>query len=711
VAQYTALPTHYKENSEKVRRYIMRKFFTTVLLLALAMLISIAPVASADNYGIVALNRINDISITDYGATANDTKDDTAAIQNAITAAALQGKAVFVPKGVFLCNADAVSTSNAEMYGTGPGSILKQLSGITNPSGSWTAVLKFGTPTATAPKVDTSNNVKNIYLHDFCLQGNAATGALRDHVNLIAMYGVSDVKLQNMTLLGPEGDAIYISGHADNSPASVTPSTVTHSGTTATYTTSAAHGLTTGQSIVTAGFTSTVYNGTFKITVTDATHFTVTLPSDPGADPTVKGYYVLQYELHNERITLDNVTIDGVNNRGRNGISIIDCDGFYTSRLYITNTTAVGMPGAVDIEQNANYNVVRNINISDYQLTNFNGSGIQLLSAFGQADYTHSPVSKITFQNGRIYSNASSYTTLFGIYCAQMRRDAGAITDANTASMGLNLIGNDIGGVTYGASIGGIKGSNTLYNIFRNNPGLGLALGEANSTSKNVIDAQAAYNYFDSCGRTGNGCGLQYGSILRGIADSNIFYDCGGINGAPAKGFGIFFTGGTGSNISLLNNSFVKVTSDAHYAVGTNGDFTHTAATNIWRGNKLVNMDMTASTVQFPAMTSDDYSGIITYSASGAITVTNSHTGKITAASVAAMTVAAAPAYADGVTITIESTTAYAHTITFTGTTLYSGISAAKTTATFAPYIGAIITFQAMGGKWYLVSSQGVTLS
>jgi uncharacterized cupin superfamily protein len=55
-----------------------------------------------------------------------------------------------------------------------------------------------------------------------------------------------------------------------------TVSTLTSSTTTATATTSGAHGYTTGDLVVIAGATPAAYNGTFAITVTDTDEFTYT---------------------------------------------------------------------------------------------------------------------------------------------------------------------------------------------------------------------------------------------------------------------------------------------------------------------------------------------------------------------------------------------------------------------------------------------------
>lgn len=77
-------------------------------------------------------------------------------------------------------------------------------------------------------------------------------------------------------------------------PAQVTPqtiSTITQSGTTATLTTAAAHGLSTGALVTVAGATPAAFNGTFNITVTGPTTFTYTMASAPGANASVVGTY------------------------------------------------------------------------------------------------------------------------------------------------------------------------------------------------------------------------------------------------------------------------------------------------------------------------------------------------------------------------------------------------------------------------------------
>jgi hypothetical protein len=98
------------------------------------------------------------------------------------------------------------------------------------------------------------------------------------------------------------------------------------------------------------------------------------------------------------------------------------------------------------------------------------------------------------------------------------------------------------------------------------------------------------------------------------------------------------------------------------------------------------------------------------YSASGAITIAEGVVA-ITATSAAAMTIAAPTSAQNGTILTVLSTTNFAHTITFTGSTFMNGTSAAKTTATFTAYAGASVRFIAYEGKWYQSGLTAVTIS
>jgi len=75
-------------------------------------------------------------------------------------------------------------------------------------------------------------------------------------------------------------------------------STITRGGTgnlTATLTTAVAHGLVTGNTVTVAGAVPAEFNGTYRITVTNATTFTYTMTTAPSGNASTVGTYTVKY--------------------------------------------------------------------------------------------------------------------------------------------------------------------------------------------------------------------------------------------------------------------------------------------------------------------------------------------------------------------------------------------------------------------------------
>lgn len=95
--------------------------------------------------------------------------------------------------------------------------------------------------------------------------------------------------------------------------------------------------------------------------------------------------------------------------------------------------------------------------------------------------------------------------------------------------------------------------------------------------------------------------------------------------------------------------------------------------------------------------------------ASGAVPVVGGQS-VITDAGIAVLTLAAPTTPAqDGLTMEIQSSTAFAHTLTATGL-LQTG-SANVNLATFAAFAGAGLNLMAFNGKWIVKSSVGITFT
>jgi hypothetical protein len=93
-------------------------------------------------------------------------------------------------------------------------------------------------------------------------------------------------------------------------------STITHSTTTATVTTTEAHNMAAGMSVTVTGATPAAYNVTSAaITVIDATHYSYTMLSDPGANASVVGSYTFtpsgQFTFYSAPSTASNPPASG----------------------------------------------------------------------------------------------------------------------------------------------------------------------------------------------------------------------------------------------------------------------------------------------------------------------------------------------------------------------------------------------------------------
>lgn len=101
---------------------------------------------------------------------------------------------------------------------------------------------------------------------------------------------------------------------------------ITRVGTTATLTTTANHGRTTGQTVTVYLASPSQYNGTFVITVTGLTTFTYTMASDPGASASPVGAY-----SYNVTSNFTGTANDRLTGGSLNGVLMVNnpVDGLY----------------------------------------------------------------------------------------------------------------------------------------------------------------------------------------------------------------------------------------------------------------------------------------------------------------------------------------------------------------------------------------------
>jgi hypothetical protein len=137
-------------------------------------------------------------------------------------------------------------------------------------------------------------------------------------------------------------------------------SSITFSGTTATVTTAAAHGLATGAPISVSGAVPSVYNVTNAIiTVTGSTTFTYTMASTPASNATTPGKY---YTIQREQTVFNGVQWLRTNNTPRTGVAPDPADPNGTTSGWVrtgyahgsvVGVNAAGLPTKLPDDPNA----------------------------------------------------------------------------------------------------------------------------------------------------------------------------------------------------------------------------------------------------------------------------------------------------------------------------------------------------------------------
>lgn len=243
--------------------------------------------------------------VADYSADKTGVNDATQAIQNAISAASVStlGGTVFFPSGTYKLTAPLDLYHNVKLIGE---------AGVNIPG----------------VKLKTSH---------------------------FASFPISSVSTT--------GEWFEITGEQPVS-ANLTVSSITRSGTVATTTTSTAHGLIVGQSVVVSGATQTDYNGTFLVTaINSSTVFTYTVANSPttpatGTITAVYGVGSITRSLTVATVTTPSphrlaanasVTIAGASQTDYNGTFTVTVTGLNTFTYTVANSPATPATGTITV--------------------------------------------------------------------------------------------------------------------------------------------------------------------------------------------------------------------------------------------------------------------------------------------------------------------------------------------------------------------------
>ena len=271
-------------------------------------------------------------------------------------------------------------------------------------------------------------------------------------------------------------------------------------------------------------------------------------------------------ERHNLQVAVRDCLFDGVDANNRNAISVIDCAGLTIERSRFLNCsrpgnggaspedprnprTGVAMPGAIDLEPNADaFAVVRDVVIRNNEFRG--GGGYAVALYLRPNDQVRTPQANILIADNRIADRD-------GGFAATGFPGDGAV---NGPTYGIVVRNNQVQRCAKPFLIGGIRGITVDANGFEDCAGAG-EIGYAATAA----DVRVTGNRFVRVGSAVVPYALWVRDTNRADIAGNLFDDCGAPGGT--KGIAVGFVGGTQRRLRFAANRFRASTGRMEQAV------------------------------------------------------------------------------------------------------------------------------------------------
>lgn len=279
-------------------------------------------------------------------------------------------------------------------------------------------------------------------------------------------------------------------------------------------------------------------------------------------------------ERHNTNVVVSNCVFDGVNNDNRNGISVIDCDGMVISNSKFLNLTKATMPGAIDLEPDANaFHVLRDITISKCQFSDIGGIGAVINLTLSAANFTTKPSG---------FRIVDCFMDTFDFAAVNISGYAPSAITNGTETVDLQVVGLRAKNGNLGVTMTGVNGvlvERSTFTDFLNSHNVGFT---------------AAANFcigvrFLNCTMTRMGSSSGNGLAAFGVSDLQIegcrFIDCG--TGVAGSANAIDFNTGTSDNVRIVRNVFAAPTAKTTIAIQKEAGHTFTEGTNLDASNQF----------------------------------------------------------------------------------------------------------------------------
>lgn len=276
-------------------------------------------------------------------------------------------------------------------------------------------------------------------------------------------------------------------------------------------------------------------------------------------------------ERHNRDVKILDCSFDGVNHQNRNAISVIDCDGLAIAGCRFERVARPDMPGAIDLEPNANpFHVVRNVRITNNRFADIGGNvGVVSLVV---------PARMAAPSEGILVSHNEIHGARRAAFCLLQRGEVDKASRPRRLEISHNTV---LAGADRPFHIEGVHqttiAGNRFVACYRS------ALVGYVPPALSVTELTMIGNRFEQCGWQDT-AGLRVHHLLGGRFERNEWIDCG--NGGPGAA-AIELARGQSASLDFESNTFSAPLGLTRYAIRRSAAHRSASVSGRFRGNRI----------------------------------------------------------------------------------------------------------------------------
>lgn len=246
----------------------------------------------------------------------------------------------------------------------------------------------------------------------------------------------------------------------------------------------------------------------------------------------------------NENFVIRNCIFDGINKSNRNAISVVDVEGLLIEDNIFKNITQPNMPGAINLEPNANgsWITIKDVYITRNVFDNIGGDvGAIALNVVFSQEFVNGRIRNININSNRI-SNTNN--------AIKINIENDTKVSSSTRSVDVKIYNNVIDTCVKPLWLYGVRGVNVFENIFKSSQE-SLTLGWLRDDFQGVYDISIFNNSFYTTGLNNGVCFNMYDA-------ENIFIHKNKYTSIGTSGYGVLYSfNKTANKIKISNNELL----------------------------------------------------------------------------------------------------------------------------------------------------------